>query len=227
MHAVILAAGRGERLRPLTDHKPKALLAVAGVPLVEHVLRRLARAGVTRAVVNLCWLGDQIRAFLGDGQAYGLEVVYSPETVALETAGGVRLALKRGLVESDPFLLHNADVLSDIKIEELSLSPNDEGLLVLAPNPPEHPQGDFACVKGRVRIDGADPKTYSGVGLYRKSLFEPLTDARAALRPLLESAARQDRLAATVHTGRWWDVGTPVVLDRLEALSQNGFLDGL
>ncbi len=227
MHAVVLAAGRGERMRPLTDQRPKALVTVGGSPLVARVLRRLARAGVTRAVVNVCWLGDAIRTFLGDGRAYGLEIVYSPESVALDTAGGIRLALERGLVASDPFLVHNADVLSDVDTATLSLSPRDTARIVLAPNPPEHPEGDFACRDGRVRLDGTDRLTYTGIGLYRKALFEPLAVARAPLRPLLEDAARHDRLAGTVHTGRWWDVGTVAVLTALEAGAGDGLLDGL
>jgi MurNAc alpha-1-phosphate uridylyltransferase len=227
MHAVILAAGRGERLRPLTDRTPKALIPIGGVPLAGRILSRLAQAGFRRAIINVCWLGSDIREALGNGRAYGIEIVYSPESVAQETAGGVRLALLRGLVESDPFLVHNADVLSDIAFSNLKLSPNDDACIALVPNPPARPEGDFACRAGRVRLTGEERWTYAGIGLYRKAFFEPLCVAPAPLRPLLEASAGQNRLAGYVHRGRWWDVGTPSVLAALEEAAAHGPLDGL
>ena len=227
MDAVVLAAGRGERLRPLTDRKPKALLEIGDTPLVGHVLRRLQRFGVRRAIVNICWLGAAIQAALGDGSRYGLEIVYSPESPALETAGGIRLALARGLVNSDPFLVHNADVLSDVDLSQTILSPADDARIVLVPNPPEHPRGDFGCREGRVHPDEENRLTYAGIGFYRQSFFKPWTLESAPLRPLLDKAARANRLAGTVHEGRWWDVGTHRVLAELESDARTRLLDDL
>ena len=228
MDAVVLAAGRGERLRPLTDHKPKALLEIGDTPLVGHVLRRLQRFGVRRAIINVCWLGAEIQAALGDGSRYGLKIVYSPEFPALETAGGIRRVLARGLVNSDPFLVHNADVLSDVDLSQTILSPGDDARIVLVPNPPEHPRGDYACREGRVRLDDEENRlTYAGIGFYRQSFFKPWTPESAPLRPLLDKAARANRLAGTVHGGRWWDVGTHRVLAELESDARAGLLDDL
>jgi MurNAc alpha-1-phosphate uridylyltransferase len=214
---MILAAGRGERMRPLTDRTPKPLLPVAGKPLIVWHLERLAKAGYRDIVINHAHLGDQIEALLDDGSAWGVTIRYSEEPPgALETAGGIANALP--LLGEAPFLVVNGDIWCDLDFATLpKLADKDLAHLLLVPNPPHHPNGDFDLHDGRVR--GVPPRlTFSGVGIYRPELFASLERGKAAkLAPLLREAMAANRVTGHIHTGNWVDVGTP---ERLAALDE-------
>jgi MurNAc alpha-1-phosphate uridylyltransferase len=211
---MLLAAGRGERMRPLTDETPKPLLTVRGKPLIVYHLERLARAGVHEVVINLAWLGARIRAALGDGSDFGLSIRYSEEgEQALETGGGIFKALP--WLGAGPFLVINADVYTDFDVATLEIAADAWGQLLFVPNPPQHPQGDFALEQGRVTDEGAPRWTYSGIGLYRAELFHGCEPGRFPLRPLLQRAIAARRLRGAVYYGQWNDVGT---VQRLAAL---------
>jgi len=213
---MILAAGRGERLRPLTDTTPKPLLTVRGKPLIEWHLEALARAGVREAVINLSWLGAQIRAALGDGARWGMRIHYSEEgAVALETGGGIFRALPR--LGPEPFLIVNGDVFTDFDLAQLHLREGDHAQLVLVPNPPQHPAGDFALEAGRVGEGAGERLTYAGIGLYVPALFAGCVDGRFPLLPLLRRAIAGRRLGGQRHDGQWSDVGT---LERLRQVDR-------
>ncbi|MEO0996207.1 MAG: nucleotidyltransferase family protein [Pseudomonadota bacterium] len=207
--AMILAAGRGERLRPLTDERPKPLLEIGGRSLLDRHLDALAAAGVTRAVVNLSWLGGAIVEAIGGG-AHGIDVVYSDEgATALETAGGIAAALP--LLGRAPFWLVNGDVYTDFAFDGLALAPGDQGHILVVENPAHNTAGDFAVDAGRAlgKPDAAVCRyTYSGIARLHPSLFAGLGRERRALGPLLFAAARAGRLAASVHDGVWDDIGT-------------------
>lgn len=214
MKAMLLAAGRGERLRPLTDRQPKPLLEVAGKPLLVWQLENLQRAGVSEVVVNLAWLGEQIAEALGDGSRWGLTLHYSREpAAALETAGGIRLALD--LLGDEPFILANADVWTRFDFASLPRIPDGLAHLVLVPNPDHHPQGDFALTAGRVDAQGVLRHTYAGIAVFKPALFAQLArGVRAPLAPLLRAAMHEGAVSGELFTGPWIDVGTPA---RLEA----------
>lgn len=214
---MVLAAGRGERLRPLTDSTPKALTEVRGRSLLERHLDALQAAGVQTVVINLGWLGEQIADRVGSGDAYGLHVVYSPEDEQiLETGGGIQRALP--LLGSDPFLVVNADIYTDMPLPRPDLDDNTLGKLVLVPTPTEKGKGDFDIVAGRLR-NGQHPQyTFSGVAVYRPEFFAGCEPGRFSIAPMLRAAADADRLAASVYSGRWTDVGT---VERLEALNRH------
>lgn len=221
MRAIILAAGRGERMRPLTDRLPKPLLPVGGKPLIAWHLERLAAAGFQDVVINHAWLGHEIERALGDGSAFGLRLRYSAEGTALETAGGIAQALP--LLGPDPFLVINGDVWCDwdpaaAGMQAARLPPSGAWLL-LVDNPPQHPQGDFTLQRdGRVGADGEPRLTFSGIGVYHPMLFAGVARGTAArLAPLLRQAMQQDRVRGARHTGRWVDVGTPQRLADLDA----------
>jgi N-acetyl-alpha-D-muramate 1-phosphate uridylyltransferase len=212
--AMLLAAGRGERMRPLTDEVPKPLLPVRGKPLIVHHLERLATCGVHEVVINVAWLGERIRAALGDGSAFGLSIRYSEEGAqALETGGGIFQALP--WLGSDPFLVVNGDVFTDFDFGALSMAPEAWAHLVLVPNPLQHPQGDFGLADGRVVETGSARWTYSGIGLYRAQLFDGCQPGRYPLLPLLRRAIAAGRLSGEIYRGGWSDVGT---VERLAAL---------
>jgi MurNAc alpha-1-phosphate uridylyltransferase len=212
--AMVLAAGRGERMRPLTDQVPKPLLSVRGKPLIVHHLERLARCGVRDVVINVAWLGDRIRAALGDGAAFGVSIHYSEEGArALETGGGILRALP--WLGSEPFLVVNGDVFTDFDFAELSIAPEAWAHLLLVPNPVQHPRGDFALEDGRVVETGATRWTYSGIGLYRAQLFDGCQPGRFPLLPLFRRAMGAGRLSGQIYHGCWSDVGT---VERLAAL---------
>lgn len=216
--AMILAAGRGERMRPLTDTMPKPLLRVAGKPLIQYHVEALARAGIVRLVVNLAWQGAKIRDWLADGSRFGVRITYSEEhPAALEAGGGIFRALP--WLTPDPFLVVNGDVYCDVDFGALCLVHTDDAHLVLVPNPPQHPDGDFGCDEGRVmpRGPGGAHFTFSGVGLYRKRFFEGCTGGAFPLKPLLLRSIAAGRCSAGLHHGQWEDVGTPA---RLAALDQ-------
>jgi N-acetyl-alpha-D-muramate 1-phosphate uridylyltransferase len=213
--AMILAAGRGERLRPMTDTTPKPLLRVRGQPLIERHVVGLARAGIERIVVNLAWLGSQISEYLGDGARYGVKIVYSDETPrALETAGGIFRALPR--LAPGPFAVVNGDIYTAFPFETLRIAADRDAHLVLVPNPPQHPHGDFGMEHGLARA-GAEPLyTFSGIAMYRCEFFSGCTDGIFPLKPLLLRTIAADRCSAQLYTGAWEDVGTP---QRLQALN--------
>jgi MurNAc alpha-1-phosphate uridylyltransferase len=216
--AMVLAAGRGERMRPLTDHTPKPLLQVRGKPLIVYHLEALERAGVGDVVINVAWLGDQIRTALGDGSRWSLQIRYSDEGVeALETGGGIFRALP--WLGAEPFLVVNADVFTDFDYGGIRIAPEALAHLVLVTNPPQHPRGDFALQAGRVEIDGDPRWTYSGIGLFRPALFDGCRPGRFPLRPLLERAIAQSRLHGECYRGAWNDIGT---VERLAALQTSG-----
>lgn len=215
MRAMILAAGRGKRMRPLTDHTPKPLLPVGGRALIEHHLLRLAVAGYREVVINLAWLGAQIRAVLGDGSRFGLHIRYSEEPPgALETAGGIRHALP--LLGDRPFLAINGDIWCDHP-----LTPLDPGTalahLVLVDNPAQHPQGDFALRHGHINADGEPRLTFSGIGYYRPELFTNLAEGCQPLAPRLREAMTAGKVTGEHYRGDWLDVGTPQRLHALDA----------
>ncbi|CAM4246687.1 putative sugar-phosphate nucleotidyl transferase [Bordetella tumbae] len=240
MRAMILAAGRGERMRPLTDHTPKPLLPAGGKPLIVWHLERLAAVGIREIVINHAWLGEQLPAQLGDGSRFGVQIAYSPESpAALETAGGIAQALP--LLGSDPFLVVNGDIWCDWNPAEAEARLRDmhragaDAWLLLVDNPEHHPQGDFILsAQGIVLSDRPQatnssdgdantstlPKlTFAGIGLYRPALFADLPPAMPApLGPLLRAAMARDAVLGTHHRGAWTDVGTPQRLETLDAL---------
>jgi N-acetyl-alpha-D-muramate 1-phosphate uridylyltransferase len=216
--AMILAAGRGERMRPLTDRTPKPLLEVRGRPLIEYHLERLARAGIARVVINLAWLGSMIRDRLGDGGRYGVQIVYSEESPhALETAGGIFRALPH--LGTGAFLVMNGDVFTDYPASLASLSEERDAHLVLVPNPPQHPEGDFGLKDGLALSSAPLRYTFSGIALYRPQFFANCVDGAFPLKPLLERSMAAGRCSAELYRGLWEDVGTP---ERLAALNAAG-----
>jgi N-acetyl-alpha-D-muramate 1-phosphate uridylyltransferase len=214
--AMILAAGRGERMRPLTDTLPKPLLRVHGRPLIERHVERLAQAGIARVVINLAWLGSLIRDYLGDGSRYGASITYSEESPqALETAGGIFRALP--LLAPGPFLVVNGDVLTDYPFERLALEAGHDASLVLVPNPPQHPHGDFGLEHGLAVAAAAQRYTFSGIAAYDSRFFSGCTDGTFPLKPLLLRAMAAGRCGAELYRGLWEDVGTPQRLATLNA----------
>ena len=217
MKAMLLAAGRGERLRPLTDALPKALVEAGGKPLIAWHLERLASAGLREAVINVSHLGERIVERIGDGARFGLRVHYSRERERLETAGGIANAL--GLLGRDPFLLVNADVYCECDFSGLMKVRLGEQLahLVLVPNPAHRPKGDFSLAHGRIGDDPAPRYTYAGVAVMSPALVATVTPGeKAPLAPLLYGAAAQGRLGGELYEGPWQDVGTVERLAELE-----------
>jgi MurNAc alpha-1-phosphate uridylyltransferase len=215
MKAMVLAAGRGERMRPLTDARPKPLLEVGGRPLIAWHLAALARAGIAEVIINLSWRGEQLRAALGDGAAFGVRIRYSEEgAVALETGGGIFQALP--LLGPGPFLVVNGDVWTDLDFGQLALERDAQAHLVLVPNPPQHPRGDFALQAERVTQQEAGRFTYSGIGLYRPEFFSGCTAGKFPLLPLLTRAIAAGQVRGHLYPGQWWDVGTPQRLAQLD-----------
>ena len=215
MKAMILAAGRGERMRPLTDHTPKPLLKAAGRALIEYHIDHLVAAGVTELVINHAYLGGQIEAALGDGHCYGATIRYSPEVSALETAG-IHNALP--LLGDEPFVVVNGDVWSDYAFKALPDLAGALAHLVLVNNPAQHPQGDFVLVGDRVGADGAEKLTFSGISVLSPALFVDCLPGAFPLAPLLRQAMAQGRVSGEYYSGRWFDIGTPERLAQLDVL---------
>jgi MurNAc alpha-1-phosphate uridylyltransferase len=218
MKAIILAAGRGERMRPLTDSTPKPLLRVGGQCLIEYHLHALANAGVREIVINHSWLGQQIVDYLGDGARYGVSIVYSAEAdPPLETAGGIIQALP--LLGSDPFILVNGDVWTDYDFSFLPTSPSAKAHLVMVDNPPHHSDGDFA-LQGYILRNSGDKLTYSGIGVYSPELFAGMPTGVRPLAPILRAAIDQEAISGEWYRGAWWDIGTPKRLQQLDTFLQ-------
>jgi MurNAc alpha-1-phosphate uridylyltransferase len=221
---MILAAGRGERMRPLTDHMPKPLLSVGGKPLIQHHIERLAKAGVRELVINLAWKGAMIREALGSGAQFGVNIAYSDEGErALETGGGIFNALP--LLGDAPFLIVNGDVWTDFPFEpivarfqESFLGRNGQDLahLVLVPNPPQHPKGDFTLAGDRVMEPSGQTATYSGIAVYSREFFAGRSSGAFPLRAPMTEAIRVGRMSGECYEGRWFDIGTPQRLAELD-----------
>jgi MurNAc alpha-1-phosphate uridylyltransferase len=212
---MVLAAGRGERLRPLTDTTPKPLLSVRGKPLIVHHLEALARAGVSEVTVNLSWLGEQLRSRLGDGSQWGLILHYSEEgPVALETGGGIVKALP--WLGPAPFLVISGDIFTDFPFAQLRLPAHSLAHLVMVPNPAFHPRGDFALEGGRVTEATTQRVTYGNIGLFHPEFFEGCVPERFPLLPLLRRALSHERLTGELYQGTWANVGTPEELAALQ-----------
>jgi N-acetyl-alpha-D-muramate 1-phosphate uridylyltransferase len=211
---MILAAGRGERLRPLTDRTPKPLIPIAGAPLIVHQLRALERAGVRDVVVNLHHLGESIAATLGSGTEFGVRIAYSREQTLLETGGGIVKALP--MLGGAPFMILAGDIWTDYPFAQLFRSlGNDLAHLVLVPTPP-HRGGDFGLVGDRVIRDGERPYTYAGISLISPEMFDGAPNGPFPLRDLLFAAAKAGRLGGELWSGRWTDIGTPAQLEALQ-----------
>jgi N-acetyl-alpha-D-muramate 1-phosphate uridylyltransferase len=218
MKAMILAAGRGERMRPLTDHIPKPLLPVAGKTLIEHTINQLISAGFNDIIINHAHLGQQIEDHLGNGQQYGASIKYSPEgEQALETAGGIINAMH--LLGDEVFLVVNGDIATDFPFAELKNQTVDLAYLVLVDNPEHHPQGDFCLDKtGKVIENCPEKLTFSGIGLYRAELFRNTPAGNSKLGPLLRQAIASQRVTGQKFAGFWMDIGTPERLQELNLL---------
>lgn len=216
MNAMILAAGRGERLRPLTDAIPKALVEVHGQSLLERHLATVRDAGIRTVVINLGWLGEEIVERVGSGRRYGLEVVYSPEgDNVLETGGGIHRALP--MLGDEPFLVVNADIVTDMPIPDVDMAADHLGHLLMVPTPDYRDCGDFELRDGLVRNDDMATLTFSGVAIYRRELFDGCEAGRFPLAPILREAADAGRLSGALYEGMWADVGTP---ERLAAITR-------
>lgn len=225
MKAMILCAGRGERMRPLTDTTPKPLLQVAGKPLVQYHIEKLAKAGVSEIVINHAWLGEQIEKELGDGSQWGVTIRYSAEGEALETAGGIIKALP--LLGEQPFIVVNGDVWSDYPFEQLLVVTPEKAHLVLVANPEHNPLGDFALAEDGLLSEQGDKKfTFSGVSVMNPVLFSELIseldcgrgNGVMPLAPLLRQAMAQQQVSGELYQGEWIDVGTP---ERLAVLDHS------
>ena len=222
---MILAAGRGERMRPLTDITPKPLLKVNGKPLIEYHIEGLIKAGFKRIVINHAWLGQQIEDTLGDGRRFGIQLLYSPEHTALETAGGIVKALTQlcPSAQEQEFAVVNADIYTDF---DFSLLPTvlrqDLAHLVMVNNPSHHPDGDFYFHQGRLGDMQGEKFTFSGIAVYQRAFFDELVAQQTAvmrLAPLLKNAIDKQLVSGQTHLGCWSDAGTP---DRLAELNVNG-----
>lgn len=217
MNAMILAAGRGERLRPISDSVPKALMQVRGEYLLDRHLRMLKHAGVETVVINLGWLGDQIVDHVGSGERFGVNVVYSPEyDNVLETGGGIHRALP--MLGSDPFWVVNSDIFTDMALPAEALAADVDAHLVLVPTPKHKKNSDFGFLDSKVCFTANPDCTYSGIARYRPSFFDGLEGGRFSVAPMLFEAAKEKRLSANLYTGVWEDVGTP---ERLRELNDS------
>ena len=203
-------------MRPLTDNRPKPLLPVAGKPLLQYHVEALAGAGFKELVINHARFGDRIESFLGDGAAFGVSIRYSAEgNSPLETGGGIKRALP--LLGDDPFLVVNGDIWTDFPLDTLPAALAGQAHLVLVPNPPHHPRGDFALEAGHVHNSGQPRYTFSGIGVYHPSLFTLVEEQKFPLAPLLRQAMENRKVTGALHSGSWFDIGTPERMAALES----------
>ena len=220
MKCMLLAAGRGERLRPITDKIPKPLVKIAGKPLIDYHLNNLKTAGFKDIVINLSHLGELIEDYLGDGSKYDLNIEYSHEgDEPLETAGGIIHALPK--LGNKPFLVMNADIWCDHTLSFADLSGDKLAHLVLVNNPAHNPKGDFVYQYGKVYNTGKNYLTFSGIGIYNPKFFEPLPTGKLALAPILREAIDKESVSAEYFTGNWFDSGTQARLDEIESFIKN------
>ncbi|WP_417530034.1 N-acetylmuramate alpha-1-phosphate uridylyltransferase MurU [Marinobacter lipolyticus] len=224
MKAMILAAGKGERMRPLTLTTPKPLLEAGGKPLIVHHLEHLKHAGFEQVIINHAWLGDQIEHALGDGDRFGLRIEYSRESSPLETAGGIIQALPILVAGGDDwFLVINGDIWCDFDLTSMTPPEDADALLILTRNPDHNPDGDFQlCDNGRVVSEGGDKLTFSGISLLHRRLFEGLPQGPRKLAPILRTAMAENRVRGVRHDGAWMDIGTPDRLRQLDNLLRAG-----
>jgi len=227
MKAMILAAGRGERMRPLTDTLPKPLLQIAGKSLIEYHIEYLVKAGISELIINHAWLGDKIEAQLGDGSRYGASIQYSKEQQALETAGGIHNALE--LLGDSPFIVINGDIFTDYPFTQLltaskQLSNSVFAHLVLVNNPAHNSEGDFYCIDQTVYSDlpadsqQAQRYTFSGIACYHPDFFRNITAGKQALAPMLRNAMAKQQVSGEIYLGVWSDIGTPQRLQEIKKL---------
>ncbi len=224
MKAMILAAGKGERMRPLTLTTPKPLLPAGDKPLIVHHLERLETAGFRQLVINHAWLGRQIEEELGNGNAFGLAIEYSRESEPLETAGGIIQALPLLTSEGDEwFVVINGDIWCDFDLSQLTPPDNADALLVMTGNPEHHPAGDFCLHQdGTVSAEGPEMLTFSGISLLNRRLFDGLAPGRRKLAPILREAMSHKRIRGLHHAGQWMDIGTPERLRELDRILKGG-----
>jgi N-acetyl-alpha-D-muramate 1-phosphate uridylyltransferase len=216
LKVMILAAGRGERMRPLSDTIPKPLLEAGGKPLIVHLIERLARAGLRDLVINHSHLGEQIEKSLGTGDRYGVRIAFSHEEGGgLETGGGIFKALPR--IDTDPFAVINGDIWTDYPFDRLPSRLKGLAHLVLVDNPLQHSQGDFSLHDGRIDAEGTPQLTFSGIGVYAHALFAGCRPGKFPLVPLLRAAMARGQVSGEHYTGHWRDIGTP---QRLESLNR-------
>lgn len=212
---MILAAGRGERMRPLTDTTPKPLLKVGGKPIIHYQIESLARAGIRRLVINHSYLGADIEKQLGDGGRWGVSIQYSPEPgTALETGGGIHNAL--GLLGEGPFLVINGDVWTDYDLARIGCPAGKLAHLILVDNPAHNREGDFSLQNGSISSDPGARLTFSGIGVYRAELFDDCEGGAFPLAPLLRTAAADGKVSGERFHGKWIDLGTPLRLKELD-----------
>lgn len=220
MKVMLLAAGKGTRMQPLTAHTPKPLLRAGGMTLIEHQIHKLARAGFDELVINHAWLGEQLEQALGDGAALGVNIQWSREKQPLETAGGIIQALP--LLGEEPFAVVNADVWTDYPFEQLRhvLKASMQAHLVLVPNPTHHPKGDFVLCEGKVQqpeySQNYQSYTFSGIAVYRPVVFAGVKEKKYPLLPLLNKAIAHSAASGELFTGTWIDIGTPQRLHELD-----------
>ena len=216
MKAMILAAGRGERMRPLTDHIPKPLLEVAGKPLIIWHLEKLAKANFEEVIINHAHLGGMIEAYVGDGSRWNLKVTYSREGSPLETAGGIKKALP--LIGDQPFLVVNADIYTDFNFATIkNRNLNDcIGHLVMVKNPKQHPDGDFFLQNNQIELEGKERLTFSGIAIYQPKIFEDINiEPVAKLAPILKKLIGAKCISGEAYQGLWFDIGTPERLNEV------------
>ncbi|WP_026291730.1 N-acetylmuramate alpha-1-phosphate uridylyltransferase MurU [Marinobacterium rhizophilum] len=226
MRAMILAAGLGTRMRPLTLITPKPLLRVGGKALIEYHIERLVAAGFDEIIVNHAWLGEQIEAYLGDGARYGARLCYSAEGEPLETGGGIFRVLEWLSPAGAPFVVVNGDVFTDYPFSQLPRALEGDAHLVLVANPQHHPQGDFALAHGRIEAEGTERYTFCGVSVQSAALYAGCMAGAFALAPLLRRAMGQGRVSGEYHDGCWVDVGTVERLQQLDKDLREKQLDG-
>lgn len=217
---MILAAGRGERMRPLTDDIPKPLLAVGGKSLIQYHIQNLVAAGVRDVVINLAWQGAKLRSAIGDGAKLGARIQYSDEgDYALETGGGICKALP--LLGDDPFIVVSGDVWTDFPLSSLRLAPNDVAHFVVVPNPDFHAKGDFG-LDGRRMTDSGSKYTYANIGVFTPQFFAGREPVRFALAPLMFDWIRKGRVSGELYEGAWHNIGTPLQLETLDRQLKQG-----
>lgn len=218
---MILAAGRGERMRPLTDTRPKPLLMAGEKSLIEYQILRLVDCGITDIVINHAWLGDMIEEKLGDGSKYGAKIQYSAEEEALETGGGITKALP--LLGDDPFWVVSSDVWSYIRFDQVNIPKDSQTHLLMVTNPIHNSEGDFSLNKdGRININNGNKLTYSGAGIFSPSQFKKYKIEKFPLRTVIEDAITQQKCTGEIYDGTWIDIGTPTRLAIIEQQIENG-----